>query len=211
MISQQMKKPFWRACPYDTWDTINGVGLRNHYACTAFASRMMTKKKSGLIVNISSYGGLRYLFNVAYGIGKAGKDRMAADCAHELKKYNVAMISLWPGAVKTEKMMENVLDNALANKKSKAMFEGGESVEFPGIAIAHLACDKNIMKKSGKIIWTSNLAREYGFVDINGSMPDDWRSVNYLLKASGRTSLANIVPKSLRVPMPLIHYGSYKF
>ena len=71
--------------------------------------RMMTKKKSGLIINISSYGGLRYLFNVAYGIGKAGKDRMAADCAHELKKYNVAMISLWPGAVKTEKMKENVL------------------------------------------------------------------------------------------------------
>ena len=70
---------------------------------------MMTKKKSGLIINISSYGGLRYLFNVAYGIGKMGKDRMAADCAHELKKYNVAMISLWPGAVKTEKMIENVL------------------------------------------------------------------------------------------------------
>ena len=74
-----------------------------------FKFRMMTKKKSGLIINVSSYGGLRYLFNVAYGIGKIGKDRMAADCAHELKKYNVAMISLWPGAVKTEKMKENVL------------------------------------------------------------------------------------------------------
>ena len=39
MISQQIKKPFWRADPYDTWDTINGVGLRNHFACTSFASR----------------------------------------------------------------------------------------------------------------------------------------------------------------------------
>ena len=39
LISQQMKKPFWRACPFDTWDTINGVGLRNHFACTAYASR----------------------------------------------------------------------------------------------------------------------------------------------------------------------------
>ena len=78
---------------------------------------MMTKKKSGLIINISSYGGLRYLFNVAYGIGKMGKDRMAADCAHELKKYNVAMISLWPGAVKTEKMIENVLGKILFIEK----------------------------------------------------------------------------------------------
>ena len=103
------------------------------------------------------------------------------------------------------------LDNKLANKKSKDMFEGGESVEFPGIAIAHLACDKDIMKKSGKIIWTSNLAREYGFTDVDGSMPDDWRSVNYLMKTSGRNTLANFIPKSIRVPMSMIHYGSYKF
>ena len=39
MISQQIKKPFWRADPFETWDTINGVGLRNHFACTSFASR----------------------------------------------------------------------------------------------------------------------------------------------------------------------------
>ena len=91
------------------------------------------------------------------------------------------------------------------------MFEGGESVEFPGIVIAHLACDKDIMKKTGKILWTSNLAREYGFADIGGSMPDDWRSVNYLLKTSGNSNLANLVPKSLRVPMFMLHYGSYKF
>ncbi len=44
----------------------------------------------------------RYLFNVAYGVGKAAVDRMAADCAVELKKQNVAFISLWPGPVKTE-------------------------------------------------------------------------------------------------------------
>ncbi len=54
----------------------------------------------GLIVNVSSIGGLRYLFNVAYGVGKAACDRMAADCALELKGSNVAMVSLWPGAVR---------------------------------------------------------------------------------------------------------------
>jgi NAD(P)-dependent dehydrogenase (short-subunit alcohol dehydrogenase family) len=51
-------------------------------------------------VNVSSIGGLRYLFNVAYGVGKAACDRMAADCALELKGSNVAMVSLWPGAVR---------------------------------------------------------------------------------------------------------------
>ena len=71
----------------------------------------MIENKRGLIINVSSGGGLRYLFNVAYGVGKAACDRMAADCAMELKAHNVAMISLWPGAVKTEKVKENVLGN----------------------------------------------------------------------------------------------------
>ena len=71
--------------------------------------RIMTENKTGLIINVSSGGGLRYLFNVAYGVGKAACDRMAADCAMELKKHNVAMVSLWPGAVKTEKVQDMVL------------------------------------------------------------------------------------------------------
>ncbi len=95
-------------CPPEIWDDINNVGLRNHYICTVHASRIMVPRKSGLIVNISSPGGLKYLFNVAYGIGKAACDRMAADCGHELRKSNVTMVSLWPGAVETEAIKENM-------------------------------------------------------------------------------------------------------
>ena len=51
----------------------------------------------------------RYLFNVAYGVGKAACDRMAADCAYELKEDNVTMVSLWPGPVKTEHVQEHIL------------------------------------------------------------------------------------------------------
>ena len=97
--------------PVEHWDCINGVGLRNHYLCTTYASRMMATRKDGLIVNVSSSGGLRYLFNPVYGIGKAAMDRMAADCAFELKKDNVTMVSLWPGPVKTEYIEENVINN----------------------------------------------------------------------------------------------------
>ena len=109
MISRNAGKKFWVEDPIDQWDCINGVGLRNHFICTTYAARMMVERKDGLIVNVSSFGGLRYLFNVCYGIGKAAKDRMAADCAHELRKSNVTMISLWPGPVKTEYIQENIL------------------------------------------------------------------------------------------------------
>jgi dehydrogenase/reductase SDR family protein 1 len=69
---------------------------------------MMVPRKSGLIVTVSSPGGLRYLFNVAYGVGKAACDRMAQDCGIELLKSNVTMISLWPGPVMTEAIAEAI-------------------------------------------------------------------------------------------------------
>ena len=52
-------KKFWETEPVDTWDTINGVGLRGHYICTTLASRMMVPRQQGLIVNVSSTGGLK--------------------------------------------------------------------------------------------------------------------------------------------------------
>jgi len=69
----------------------------------------MVEQQQGLIVNVSSMGGLKYYFNVAYGVGKAGCDRMASDCGHELKIRGVTMVSLWPGAVKTEYMQVELL------------------------------------------------------------------------------------------------------
>ena len=71
----------------------------------------MVPQKKGLIVNISSFGGQIYLFNVAYGIGKTAVDRMAIDCGIELKKHNVACLSLMLGAVRTE------LTSELINEK----------------------------------------------------------------------------------------------
>ena len=69
----------------------------------------MVPRNSGLILNVSSAAGLVYFLSVPYGIGKAACDRMAGDCAHELKRHNVAMVSLWPGPVKTEFSMEGVM------------------------------------------------------------------------------------------------------
>ena len=58
-IQQTSGKKFYLANPAEQWDAINGVGLRNHFLCTVYASRMMVERKNGLIVNVSSPGGLR--------------------------------------------------------------------------------------------------------------------------------------------------------
>lgn len=79
----------------------------------------MVPRKQGLIVNISSFGGQTYLFNVAYGIGKAALDRMSVDCGIELKKHNVACLSLMLGAVKTE-LTSKYITGPFENAKLKA-------------------------------------------------------------------------------------------
>ena len=66
MIQQNSGKKFYLADPAEQWDAINGVGLRNHFLCTVYASRMMVEKKNGLIVNVSSPGGLRFVQTFTY-------------------------------------------------------------------------------------------------------------------------------------------------
>jgi hypothetical protein len=80
--------PFWRV-PTSLWDTLHRVGLRSHFVASQFAVPLMLPQKRGLIVNTSSGGGVRYTFNVPFGVQKSGVDRMARDMAHELKPFGI--------------------------------------------------------------------------------------------------------------------------
>ena len=83
------------------------------------------------------------------------------------------MVSLWPGPVKTEFITDKMLTNT-DNQMAK-VFEKGETIEYAGKVVVHLAADKNIMARSGKIIMTADIGREFGFADITGENPIDFR------------------------------------
>ena len=83
---------------------------------------------------------------------------MAKDMAHELRPYNVAAVSLWPGAVKTEFVMKFAANGGIDLSKA-------ESPIFTGRAIVALAGDAQLMVKSGQVFVVANLAKEYGFKD----------------------------------------------
>jgi dehydrogenase/reductase SDR family protein 1 len=70
-IQSSAGKKFYETDPNSTWEVVNNVGLKNHYLCTVYGARLMVAREKGLIVMISSFGGMNYLFNVAYGIGKS--------------------------------------------------------------------------------------------------------------------------------------------
>jgi dehydrogenase/reductase SDR family member 1 len=154
-------RPFWEQ-PIWRWDAMFQAGPRAHYIASQFAARMMVKQKSGLLVNISFWPAQKYIGNVAYGVSKAATDKMTKDMAHELREYNVAAVSLYPGLVRTEKVMEAASFLDLSQS---------ESPQFIGRAIASLAADPGIMEKTGQILIAAELAQEYGFTDIDGRQP----------------------------------------
>ncbi|XP_072021055.1 dehydrogenase/reductase SDR family member 1-like [Amphiura filiformis] len=177
-ISDSMRDnlKFWEE-DIGMWDTVNNVGLRGHYLTSVYAAQLMVPAKQGLIVNVSSFGGLSRFATAAYCVGKSGCDRMAAECAIDLKKHNIAFISLWPGAVKTELINHMMQEDP--NHHAQAMFKHGETLEYAGKAIVHLATDPKIMQKTGKILVTSSVAEEFGYCDIDGTYlysPFSWKS-----------------------------------
>jgi len=209
-IMNTQGKKFYETDPVESWDINNRVGLRGHYLCSVYASRMMVQRQQGLIVNISSMGALKYALNVAYGVGKAGTDRLTADCAEELKDKNVAVVSIWPSAVQTEIVNAKLADENTA-PKMRQVLKDGETVEFSGMGIRHMAADPKVMDKTGRILMTHCLAKEYGFKDLDGNEGRDFRSLNRILETQGYTRLAQWVPDCIKFPKSLLHFASYKF
>lgn len=151
---------FWEH-PMSIWDDQCGVGLRGYYSCSVFGAPLLVRNPGGLIVNISSRGGLGYVFNTAYGVGKAGVDRMAQDFALELAEFGCAAMSLSPSKVKTEFILEQIergeippLDPTVA-----------QSVRLSGRVIAALAADDALMQRSGSVTTVTEMADAYGVID----------------------------------------------
>lgn len=154
-------RPFWRQ-PMWRWDAMFDAGVRAHYLASRLAAPMMIARRCGLIVNISFWAAQKHIGNVAYGVAKAATDKMTADMAHELKDYGVAVVSLYPGLVRTEKVLEAAAWLDLSNS---------ESPEFVGRAIVALAGDASIMTRSGQVLIAARLGEEYGFTDTDGKRP----------------------------------------
>ena len=122
----------------------------------------MITEGRGLIVNISFWAAQKHIGNVAYGVSKAATDKLTVDMATELRPHGIAVVSLYPGLVRTEKVMESAKWLDLTNS---------ESPEFIGRAVAALAADPDVLRYTGKVLVAAALAMEYGFTDIDGTTP----------------------------------------
>jgi NAD(P)-dependent dehydrogenase (short-subunit alcohol dehydrogenase family) len=152
---------FWTV-PISRWDKSFAAGVRAHYVASVYAAPLLIARGAGLIVNISFFAAERDDRGVIYGVAKAADNRMIACMAHELRPHNVAAVALYPGLVRTESVLAAAAHFDMTNS---------ESPEFTGRAVAALAADPAILDKSGQVLVVAQVARDYGYTDIDGKQP----------------------------------------
>ena len=131
-ITPHFGKPFWER-PLSVFDASINIGLRSAHVMSSLVAPLMVKNKTGLMVQVSSFGGVQYIFDVGYGVGKAGLDRLTTDMAAELKPHNVHAVTLYPGAGVTE----------------VTAFPGGETPVFTGrsvVALLNKATNEDLLE-----------------------------------------------------------------
>lgn len=162
--------PFWER-PLDQWDAMIDRGVRNHWLSSRHAAPLMVAARRGLIVTTTFWDRDRYLDgNLMYDLAKAAMNRLAFGMAQELKPHGVASVAVSPGWMRTEFILSGFKTDE-AHWHEQPALARTESPRYLGRAVAALAGDANVMGKSGKVLVVGDLAREYGFTDIDGRQP----------------------------------------
>jgi NAD(P)-dependent dehydrogenase (short-subunit alcohol dehydrogenase family) len=171
------EQPLWR------WDKMFTTGVRAHYTAGRFAAPLMMARREGLIVNTTFWDRGKCLSNLPYDVAKTAINRLAYVMALELREYNVAAVALSPGWMRTESVLQGyaLTPDDLAFQEVEEL-ERTESVYYIGRAVAALASDPKVMQKSGRILCVGDLAREYGFTDVDGRQPPPYQMLDEYLR-----------------------------
>jgi NAD(P)-dependent dehydrogenase (short-subunit alcohol dehydrogenase family) len=146
--------PFWQQ-PLWRWDAMFTAGVRAHFLASRYAAPLLVRRRDarpGLIVNTMAWAFDAYLGNVVYDTAKAATARLAFGMGQDLREQRVAALAVAPGHLGVN-----------------------ESPEYLGRAIATLAADPDVLAKTGTQLTVGELAREYGFTDVDGTQPEPFR------------------------------------
>jgi NAD(P)-dependent dehydrogenase (short-subunit alcohol dehydrogenase family) len=160
------------------------LGVDTHAITNHFALPLLIRQPGGLVVEMTDgtaeYNAANYRVSFFYDLAKAAVLRMAFALAHELEKCHATAVALTPGWLRSEHMLEayGVTEENWRDATSKSPhFAISESPAFVGRAVAALAQDPEVSRWNGKSLSSGQLARVYGFTDIDGSQPDAWKYV----------------------------------
>src|SRR5438552_3763598 len=168
---------FWEI-PLEKGFEVMNTAVNSHIITAHEAIPLMLKAKKGLIVEITDGDGFYYRGQFYYDYVKTTVMRMAMAWAIELRKEGIASVAITPGFLRSESVLGH-LGVTEANwrdaVKKRPEFAESETPFYVGRAIAALAADPHVMRKSGRVFNSAELAKEYGFTDLDGRQPMiDW-------------------------------------
>ena len=160
------------------------LAIDTHIITSHFALPLLIKNPGGLIVEMTDgtadYNNANYRLSLFYDLAKTSVIRMAWAQAQELRPHQCTAVALTPGWLRSEQMLDNhgVSEanwrDAIAKQPH---FVITETPRYVGRAVAHLAGDPEVERWSGQSLSSGQLAKVYGFTDLDGSQPDAWRYV----------------------------------
>jgi NAD(P)-dependent dehydrogenase (short-subunit alcohol dehydrogenase family) len=200
----EWSKPFW-AVNLDNGLRMLKQAIHSHIITAHYAAPLMLGRKGGIIFEITDGDAFYYRGNLFYDLVKISVIRLAFAMARELEKRNLASVALTPGFLRSERVLEhfkvteanwkdvgkkskNKDKNSKEQNDAPSDFMLSESPRYIGRAVVALATDPKAMNKTGRVFSSWNLAREYGFTDLDGTQPH-WG--NYARKKYGKYKICD--------------------
>jgi NAD(P)-dependent dehydrogenase (short-subunit alcohol dehydrogenase family) len=181
------------------WELDLGKGLRilrlaidTHIITSKYLLPLLITHPGGLLVEVTDgttqYNSSHYRISVYYDLAKIAVNRLAFSQGHEIAPYGATAVAITPGWLRSEMMLDNfgvsennwreALDPSRAQSGQPVAppdFALSESPRYVGRAIVSLALDPNRQRWNQQSISSGELARLYGFTDVDGTSPDIWR------------------------------------
>ncbi|MGY4691542.1 SDR family oxidoreductase [Salibacterium sp. K-3] len=177
----------WGGDPLTNWDQtfwehslhdglkMQEQAVHSHIITSHYGIPLMVKRGQGLVIEITDGINYYYRGNLFYSLAKISVIHLAEAMAHDLKKHHITSIAVTPGFLRSEAVLQHfgvTEENWQEGAKVEPHFIASESPFYVGKGIAALASDKNVFQKTGNVLGSWDLAKEYGFTDINGTQPD---------------------------------------
>jgi NAD(P)-dependent dehydrogenase (short-subunit alcohol dehydrogenase family) len=166
------------------------LGIDTHLITAHHALPLMIEQPGGLLIEVTDgtadYNATHYRLSPFYDLVKVAATRMAWAHAKDLEKHGATAVSITPGWMRSEMMLEHysVTEENWRDATTKMPdFAISETPRFVGRAIAALAADPDRARFNGQSLSSGGLAQIYGFTDLDGSRPDAFRFIEEVREA----------------------------
>jgi len=166
-------RPFWESSLEDGL-LMQRRAVHAHLITSYYGVPLMIARRSGLVVEITDGFDYRYRGNLYYSLAKISNIHLAESMAAELKHFGVAAVSVTPGFLRSEEMLDHfgvTEENWRDGAATDPHFLMSETPFFVGRGVAALAADPNVMERTGSRLTSWGLSDDYGFADADGNRP----------------------------------------